>query len=56
MIVACGQTSPNGNATLQFAMPAKWPDGSPLTSGTMRLVVSTIGGSFELSAAIQYYR
>ncbi len=56
MVVASGQTSPNGNATLQFAMPAEWPDGSPLSSGTMSLTVSTIDGSFELAATIQYYR
>jgi hypothetical protein len=56
MTVATGQTSRNGNAVLRFAMPAEWPDGSPLTSGSISLVVSTIDGSFELAATIQYYR
>jgi uncharacterized protein YgiM (DUF1202 family) len=56
MTVASGETSLKGNATLRFAMPAEWPDGTPVKSGSMVLVVSTTDGNFTLSATIQYYR
>jgi uncharacterized protein YgiM (DUF1202 family) len=56
LVVASGTSSPNGNATLQFNMPAEWADGSPVKSGTLSLVVSTSDGSFDITASIQYYR
>jgi uncharacterized protein YraI len=39
-LVAYGKTDAKGNATLIFSMPSTWSDGSPLKSGTMKLMLT----------------
>jgi hypothetical protein len=56
LVVGKGRTNANGHASIQFEMPADWPDGEPLTSGEMDLVVSSKDGKASLDVTIQYYR
>jgi hypothetical protein len=56
LVVGKGRTNANGNARIQFEMPADWPDGEPLTSGELDLVVSSKDGNASIDVTIQYYR
>jgi hypothetical protein len=56
LVVASGTTSPNGNAILEFSMPAEWPIGNPVKSGEQTLVVAAQDGTFSTQITIQYYR
>ncbi len=51
--VALGRTDPEGKVTLIFSMPATWPDGSSLTSGTMTLAFTA--GSETKTVLVTYY-
>jgi hypothetical protein len=56
MVVGKGRTNPNGNARIQFEMPTDWPDGEPLASGELDLVVSSKDGKASIDVTIQYYQ
>lgn len=56
LVVGKGETNANGNAVIHFEMPREWPDGKPLGSGDLDLVVSSKDGQASISASIQYYR
>jgi uncharacterized protein YgiM (DUF1202 family) len=56
LVVGKGRTNPNGNASIQFEMPADWPDGEPLASGELDLVVSSKDGKASIDVTIQYNR
>ena len=56
VVVGKGKTNADGNASIQFEMPADWPDGEPLTSGELDLTVSSKDGKASLDLTIQYYR
>ena len=56
LVVGKGKTNANGNASIHFDMPADWPDGEPLTSGELGLVVSSMEGKASIDVTIQYYR
>lgn len=56
LVVGKGKTNANGNASIQFEMPADWPDGEPLTSGELGLVVNSKDGKAGINVTIQYYR
>jgi len=51
--VALGRTDAEGNVILVFSMPATWPDGSRLTSGTMTLALTA--GSETKTVLLTYY-
>jgi hypothetical protein len=54
LLVASGQTNENGSTQLNFVMPEKWQDGSPLSEQELLLVVRSADGSYHKSATIQY--
>lgn len=53
VVVASGQTDPQGTITLTFPMPMNWSDGTAVSSGAMTLTIS--GGGETLTAGITYY-
>ncbi len=54
LLVASGQTNDNGSAQLDFVMPEKWQNGSPLSEQELLLEVRSADGSYHKSATIQY--
>jgi hypothetical protein len=56
LVVGKGRTNTDGNASIQFEMPVDWPDGEPLASGELDLVVSSKDGRASIDVTIQYYR
>lgn len=54
LLVASGQTNDNGSTQLDFVMPEKWQDGSPLSEQDLLLEVRSVDGSYRQSATIQY--
>lgn len=49
-------TDNNGAYRVTFAMPAAWPDGSPITNGRIVVVVATEGLTAQASATFAYRR
>lgn len=54
LLLTSGQTNANGSAQLDFVMPEKWQDGSPLSEQELLLVVRTLDGSYSQNATILY--
>jgi len=54
VVVAGGQTDASGAASLNFAMPFNWPDGTPVNQTSLVLTVSTSDGAFSRRATISF--
>jgi hypothetical protein len=54
LYLGSGRTDASGKAVLNFSMPAKWQDGTPLTGNELVMVVSTSDGAFNTSADVLY--
>ena len=53
-VYATTTTDANGAYQVAFAMPAQWPDGSPLTDGRVIVLVATADFSAQASASFTY--
>lgn len=53
-VYATTQTDDNGNYSVSFALPATWPDGSPVTAGQLVIVVATADFAAQASAVFTY--
>ncbi len=45
----------NGNFTASFTMPSTWPDGQPITSGKLVILVATTNFGVETSATFDFF-
>ena len=53
--VASTVSDGNGNFTVSFSMPSTWPDGQPITSGKLVILVATSNFGVETSATFDYF-
>ena len=52
--IATAEADDGGQVNLTFAMPATWPDGTPVVAGPVTLMVATEDGAIELSTQLEY--
>jgi hypothetical protein len=53
--VANTVTDGNGNFTASFTMPSQWPDGQPITTGKLLILVATSNFGVEASATFDFF-
>jgi hypothetical protein len=56
MQIATGKTNPEGTTRIEFSMPYRWSDGTPLTEQQLVLTAAAVDGSISRTTNIIFYR